>query len=164
MPQPTILNAPGPLAGHTLGLMYKYERFDYSIAIAFVTGLENFTPAIPIQNDAHFMCVEGTYTNSGVTRAGGNANLEPIFANGGALVQIIDGRTQKPLQNTRVPVDSIFGHGREPFVWPMPHLFASNSPLGIDITGIGVGPPSMANTTLRLTFSGYKVPRSEVNI
>lgn len=141
-----------------LGRIGRDSRFDYSIVITFVTGTDNFTPNIPIQQDAHFLCVETTYANSLVVCAGGST--VPVFAFGGALVQLTDGRTQKPLQNTRVPVDSIFGHGREPFVWPIPHIFAANSPLGIDITGSVAG---MAGGAIRLTFSGYKVPITAVS-
>lgn len=136
-----------------LGRIYRDSRFDVILTAVFTAGTETLNLSFAIQNDAHFLCVETTYTNSLVLAAAGA--LPPTIAQGGAFIQLTDGRTQKPLSNAQVPTDCLFGTAREPFVWPIPHVFAANSPLVATVTGIGA---AMAGATIRYVFSGYKVP------
>ncbi len=137
-----------------LGRIYRDSRFDIILTATFDgTGANTLNLSFAIQNDAHFLCVLTTYTNSLVLAAAGA--LPPTIAQGGAFIQLTDGRTQKPLSNAQVPTDTLFGSAREPFVWPIPHVFAANSPLQAVVTGIGA---AMASATIRYVFSGYKIP------
>lgn len=136
----------------SLGVIYRDDFFQYAQLFTFTAGTENFTPTVPIQFDAHFVCVETTYSNSAEIGVAANGY---VIVNGGGVVQISDASSQRFLSNTTVPLNSLFGSAREPFVWPIPHLFRANGGIGINLTGAGA---TMAGATVRLVFSGYKVP------
>lgn len=125
----------------------------------FTLGSENLQQSIPIGSDSHFLWVSAAYTN---TAEVGNATATTAtpyrsVSNGGALVQLTDGASQRQLSNFGVPVSSLFGDGRLPHVLEFTHLFRANSSIGISITGMGAAAP-FAGQAIRLTFSGFKVP------
>ena len=152
---PPMLNARG------LGNILWDEYFKYSIVFTFPTGAENFQQVIPIQSDAHFIAMASAYTNShevgnmAATTATPNVNIW----NGGAVVQITDGGNQHFLSNMQVPVNILFGTGQLPHVWEFTHLFRANTPLAINITGMGAAAPFAAQV-IQLVFYGMKVPLS----
>jgi len=136
----------------SLGMLQEPDFFQYAVNIAFTSGLENFTPTVPIQYDSHFVCVLTTYSN---TLEVGVAANGYVSINGGGVVQLSDGSTNRSLQNIQVPINALFGSAREPFVWPKPHAFRANGAIVVNITGAGA---TMAGQTIRLVFGGYKVP------
>jgi hypothetical protein len=142
---PPMLNARG------LGNILWDEYFIYSRVFTFVTGAENFQQVIPIQSDAHFICMATSYTNS--------LEVFPFVGNwnGGAVVQLTDGGNQHFLSNIQVPVNSLFGSGMLPHVWEFTHLFKANTPLAINITGMGAV-AAFAGQVIQLNFYGMKVP------
>lgn len=129
----------------------------------FTTGAENIQQSIAIGSDAHFLWVSGAYTNS--AEVGNNAATTAVSNvnvwNGGALVQVTDGASQRFLSNFAVPVNSLFGTGQLPHVVEFTHLFRANSYIGISITGMGAAAP-YAGQKIQLTFSGFKVPIGSV--
>ena len=146
-----------------LGRIYEDETADYSTGpISFTLGTEPFNNVIQIQSDAHFVCIETTYTNSLEVCAAGSTI--PVFKYGGATLQVVPGNTGKPLQNVATPIRELAGDARLPYVWPLPYLFLANSTLGSQGVGSGVGPPSMAGGEIRITYHGYKVPRGKSGI
>jgi hypothetical protein len=150
---PPMLNARG------LGNILFDEFFTYSIVLTWTTGAENLQQVIPIQSDAHFVCMVSTYTNShevGNMAATTSTPYVNIW-NGGAVVQLTDGGNQHFLSNIQVPVNSIFGTGQLPFIWPLTHLFRANTPLAINITGMGAAAP-FAGQVIQLNFHGMKIP------
>jgi hypothetical protein len=153
---PPMLNARG------LGNILWDEYFKYSITFTFTTGAENFQQVIPIQSDAHFIAMASSYTNShevGTTAGAGIGYPYVNIWNGGAVVQITDGGNQHFLSNIQVPVNCLFGTGQLPHVWEFTHLFRANTPLAINITGMGAAAP-FAGQVIQLVFYGMKIPLS----
>lgn len=131
----------------------------YGVAVggaAFVTGLETLPATIPIQSDANFLCVHTLY-DPGIV----DADTDPRFTllQGGVLVTITDGATQRALSNIPIPVNCLFGQATMPYMWPLTHLFRANTPIGIQVTGTAA---AMINITVRLIFGGFKVPVGSV--
>ena len=134
----------------TTGAIIAEDFFQYAIVFAFVTGLENFNTVIPVQSDAHFVCTSTMFDS---TLVAPYATAVVAGGNGGALIQLIDGATTRALSNIQVPINTLFGTAREPYIWPKQHTFKANAPIGINITGT-----SGAAMTIRLTFAGIKIP------
>jgi hypothetical protein len=145
-----------------LGDILFDSAFQYAINFSYTTGVEALTGTIPIQSDAHFMCVETVYDMHLTTVpafASTGIGVVPALAAGGYLVLLTDGGTQRALSNIAVPASTLFGSAQRPFVWPFTHLFKANTSIGILSTGIGT--PS-ALTTVRYVFAGFKIPIGSV--
>jgi len=146
-----------------LGDVFIDSFFQYTVSIggaSFVTGLETLVATIPIQTDADFVCVHTVYEDSNVYTGLQAAPNKPGMLNGGILVKLTDGATQRDLTNFvgGVPVTSLFGSAQRHYMWPLTQLFRANTPISIQVTGQGVGPPTVIGVTFRLTFGGFKVP------
>jgi len=146
-----------------LGDVFIDSFFQYSVTVggaSFVTGLETLVATIPIQTDADFVCVHSVYEDSQIATGLAAAPNVGKPLNGGILVRMTDGATQRDLTNLigGVPVTSLFGSGQRPYMWPLTHLFRANTPISFQVTGQGVGPPTVVGMTFRLTLGGFKVP------
>lgn len=146
-----------------LGDIFFDSFFQYSITFlgaSFVTGLEILTGTIAIQSDADFICVHSMY-ETGVSASGlAAAPAPPTLINGGILVKITDGATNRDLTNLigGVPATSLFGSAQRPYMWPLTHRFRANTPITFQVTGQGAAPTGAAGLTFRLTLGGFKVP------
>ena len=150
-----------------LGDVFVDSFFQYSVTIggaAFVTGLETLVGTIPIQADAHFLCVHTMYTDSQIATGLVAAPAVGAMLNGGVLVRLTDGRTGRDMTNLvgGVPVTTLFGTAQRPYMWPLTHIFQANAPISIQATGQGIGPPTVIAATFRLVFGGIKLPRRSV--
>jgi len=137
--------------------------FEYAINFVYTVGTEALTGTIPIQSDAHFMCVETMYDvalTAVPVFAVANLGALPQLGSGGTLVQLTDGGTQRALSNIQVPASTLFGSAQRPFVWPFTHIFKANSSIGILSTGVSAA--AMALTTVRYVFAGFKIPLGSV--
>lgn len=144
-----------------LGDVFIDSFFQYSITMggtSFVTGLETLTGSIPIQSDGNFMCVSSMY-ETGVPVATNATRI--TLLNGGVLVKLTDGATQRDLTNLvgGVPADTLFGTAERPHLWSLTHLFRANTPITFQITGQGA---SVIGLNFRFVLEGYKVPVGSV--
>jgi hypothetical protein len=142
-----------------LGDVFIDGMFQYGVAMggtAFVTGLETLTGTIPIQSDANFLCVHTVY-ETGVVGATNSTRI--TLLNGGVVVTLTDGATQRALSNIPIPADCLFGSAERPYMWPLTHLFRANTPIGIQITGQAA---AVIGLTFRFVFGGFKVPVGSV--
>lgn len=142
-----------------LGDVFIDSFFQYAINIggaSFVTGLETLTGTIPIQSDANFLCVHGMY-ETGVATATNSTRV--TLLNGGVLVQLTDGATQRALSSIPVPADTLFGTAERPYMWPLTHLFRANTPITFQVTGQGA---PVIGLTFRFVLGGFKVPVGSV--
>lgn len=148
---------PRGLGDVTRDIFYQFT----SNAFLFTVGNENQTQSLAIGSDSHFLWVSAAYTNDHEVGNSTATTATPYvsIANGGALVQITDGASQRQLSNFGVPVNSLFGNGQLPHVLEFTHLFRANSSINISITGMAAAAP-FAGQTIRLVFSGFKVPKS----
>jgi hypothetical protein len=146
-----------------LGDVFIDSFFQYTITMggaAFASGLETLVGTIPIQTDADFICVHSMYTDSQIATGLAAAPAVGAMLNGGVLVKLTDGATQRDLTNliAGVPVTSLFGSAQRPYMWPLTHLFKANTPITFQITGQGVGPPTVIGVTFRFVLGGFKIP------
>jgi len=135
-----------------LGDVFIDSYFQYAINIGganFVTGLETLTGTIPIQSDADFICVHSMY-ETGLANAG-----VLLLVNGGALVQLTDGASQRAMQNITVPATTLFGTAQRPYMWTLTHRFKANTPIGFQVTGLAA---ALIGITMRFVLGGFKVP------
>ena len=144
--------------GAALGNILRDDVFWYTPAnpFTFTAANENFQGVIPIQSDAHFVCTATMYTNS--VEVGNIVATTAVdrlrVNNGGAVIVITDGGSQRFLSSAPVPVSSIFGNAELPYIWPLTHLFKANTSINVSITGtLGAG------QVIRLIFAGFKIPR-----
>jgi hypothetical protein len=144
-----------------LGDVFVDSFFQYSITMGgaqFAAGTETLVGTIPIQSDAHFICVHSMY-ETGVATATNATRI--TLLNGGALVKLTDGATQRDLTNLvgGVPADCLFGSAERPYMWPLTHLFKANTPISFQITGQGA---ALIGLNLRFVLGGFKIPRGSV--
>lgn len=144
----SVQEGQGLAAQQTTARVLKNNFFEYGQNFIFVAN-ENQQATIPIQSDAHFVCVMTMYDTS----AGAGASGGTVLAAGGATVQISDSAQQRFLSSIAIPISALFGTAQRPFVWPWTQLFRANGGINISITGT-----TGAAQTVRLVFAGYKIP------
>jgi hypothetical protein len=145
------------IAGRNLGSVIRDSFFQYAVNITFGgAGTDNQTPVIPIQSDAHFLCVQTMMSNSAAIGNAVATTATPFIdvLHGGAIVQLTDGGSQRLLSLIPVPANCLFGSAKEPYIWPFTHLFRANTFIGVNATGAGA---VMITANLRLVFAGFKV-------
>jgi len=144
-----------------LGDITRDSFFQYAPPnpFTFAAGNENFQVAIQIQTDADFLCTSTAYTNSVEVGNAVATTATPYVrvSNGGAVIQLSDGSSQRFLSSVQVPLNSLFGDGRLPHIWEYTHLFRAGGSISINITGMAAAAP-FAGQVIRLVFSGFKVP------
>lgn len=157
-----VSDAPRQVAGRNLGSVIRDSFFQYAVNITFgAGGVDNQTPVIPIQSDAHFLCVQTMMSNSaavGGTATGASSPYTEVL-HGGAIVQLTDGGSQRLLSLIPIPANCLFGSAKNPYIWPFTHLFRANTFIGVSATGSVAGAVNigMNGANLRLVFAGFKV-------
>ena len=148
-----------------LGDILRDVFFQYTppLPFTFTAGNETLQQVIPILSDSHFICCSTTYTNSAESWQSGAAPAVPYFTvtNGGATVQLTDGGNNQFLSNFPVPLSSLFGNGKEPFIWPFTHLFRANTPITVAMAGMAAAAP-FAGQIIRVVFNGFKIPKGSL--
>ena len=114
-------------------------------------GSDNQIKNIPIQADAHFLCVS-SYMNSSAA-SGAGTFMGACVNRGGSLVQLTDGGTQRALQSAQVPANTLFGSAQRPFIWPFRKIFRANTSITINATDT-----TTAAQTVDYVFGGFKIP------
>jgi hypothetical protein len=136
-----------PDTGVKEGVAYIRDFFTVSANITFTALNERRPVIINIPADADFVAVKSMRRSS---------DAAPAF--GGCFVQITDSGADRRLTDLQVPVDTIFGTGQEPFIWPWVHRFARNGNILLDVTNTGA-----AAQQIFLVIAGYKlIPASRL--
>lgn len=137
-------------AGRPGQIIIGEDPWSYSTgrqATALAAG-QSTTLRIQVQQDADFLIEKGSYwadlagvaqTVSGQIIASATAQ---VFYTG-----------QKTLWSTAQPIDSVFGRGNLPFIWPRPYLIPASSLMELAITSF-----EAANAlNLSFSFHGRKI-------
>lgn len=109
-----------------------------------------------VQNDSAFSICKTTYIASDTNNVA-VANLQP-FGSGGAsslveiLATITDSGSGRALSDNPIPIDSLFGTGQEPRIWPIPKIVDPNSTISVTLQNLVA-----TARHVRLAFTGYKV-------
>lgn len=133
-----------------LGDPLVHSVFQYTATLTFTVAGQTIRTTIPIQSDAHFMCSTSQFDTT-------TQVIDPGLDNGGSLALITDGGTNRDLANAQVATNLIFGNAKDPYIWPMTHMFRANSYIGLTVTDT-----TGAAQVLRLVFSGIKVPLGSI--
>jgi hypothetical protein len=146
--------SPAIMLPRKLGDIMTDEFFEYIQTVVFV-GSDNQQKVIPIQSDAHFLCIS-TYMNSSAA-SGAGTFMGACVNRGGSLVQLTDGGTQRQLQSGQVPANTLFGSAQRPFIWPFRKIFRANTNIGLNVTDT-----TAAAQTVDYVFGGFKIPIGSV--
>jgi hypothetical protein len=138
-----------------LGDIFIDTFFQYAINLTgFTAANETQTTALVIQSDADFVCVHSVYDSGRAAQAAGT--VPNFLLNGGALIKLTDGATQRDLTNVTggVPATCLFGSAERPYYWPITHLFKANTPIQWQVQGQGL----IAASVVRFVLGGFKIP------
>lgn len=143
-----------PLFPRKLGDVMIDEFFEYILTVTFAAN-ENLQRVIPIQADAHFLCVS-TYMNSSVA-SGAGTFMGACVNRGGSLVQLTDGGSQRQLSSAQIPANCLFGTAQRPFIWPFRKIFRANTSIQLNMTDTTAGAQ-----VVDYVFGGFKIPLNSV--
>lgn len=125
------------------------DFFVYSTGRVDVAPLSSVTTNIAIQADADFEILKLTFSadNSGSAI---NNNTYPI-PNVGVL--ITDSGSGRQLSNIAVPLEALFGIGKEPFILSLPRVLSARSNLAITLSSF----EAAVTNSISLNFIGNKI-------
>lgn len=163
MGAPVPLIDPNQNANVGMDGTYLAERRDFYVYEASTTigtpipvsGQQ--TDTIQIEADSNFILQKLTYhaqAPAGTALAAdalGLVESQKIIPP--VAIQLIDTGSGRQLMQNPIPIPSLFGDGKLPFILPNPRMFMRNSTIQVVFTNLDA-----TNTyTVRLAFIGYKV-------
>lgn len=131
---------------------FELDPFQYTITFlplaASITATANFL----VQADSGFAIVKTTGTYSAITTEAFVANISdtPYFTP--FLVTLSDSGSGRDLSDQPVPVNSLFGTGMRPVIWPIPKVLDPNSTFSARIQNLVA-----TAFQVRLSFHGFKI-------
>lgn len=135
---------------------YQLDPFTFVINILPATASATTTGRFTVQNDSAFGFTKTTYIVTDTSDAA-VANLQP-FGSGGTtsltpfLVTLTDSGSGRALSDLGVPIESWFGTGQRPYVWPLAKVLDPNSTFEAAVQNL-----SGTDRRVRLAFHGYKI-------
>lgn len=123
---------------------YGYEVLFSSIAPGAVAVQQ-----LTIENDADFKCLAGTFDVTVANAAETDSTRNVCNSN----VQIRNTGTGRAFFNNAVPVNSVFGTGQMPFLWPVPKILSMRSLIEFTLTNTSA---ATTYTNLHLVLIGVK--------
>jgi hypothetical protein len=125
------------------------DPYAYEVLFASIAPGVTAVGQIPIENDADFKCLAGTFDAS-IANAAYTDSTRPIPL---CNVQIRNTGTGRAFFNQAVPVSAVFGTGQRPFLWPVPKLMKMRSLFEFTVTNTSV---ATTYTNLHLVLVGIK--------
>lgn len=109
-----------------------------------------------VQNDSAFAICKTTYQIADVNNVA-VANLQPFGSGGasnltGVLCTMTDSGSGRSLMDAPVTIDSMFGSGQFPRIWPIPKILDPNSTFSTTLQNLVA-----TAWHVRLAYHGYKV-------
>jgi len=129
------------------GKQIQTDPFTYLATFSF-SSATTLPFNINIQADSDFIILQTMYFVN-VAAASQERSTQALF-NGTVLMT--DTGSGRQLMDSSVPVDSLFGNGQFPYIWPSPKMLSSKSTFQVQATQI-----ESTTQTLYLSFSGIKV-------
>jgi len=142
---------------HLEDIQYAEDDFIYSTGVSGPRALGAIEPGatgiatISIEADSYFKWIKATYrayTTASLSANAQSAENSRIVPN--ALVEITDSGSGRKLQNTPVPIDSVFGTGTFPAILPLPRIFLPRSTITFAVTNLAAAGGSALNIVLEL--------------
>ncbi len=135
---------------------YQLDPFTFVLNFLPATASATTTGRFIVQNDSAFSFVKTTYIATDTADAA-VSGLQP-FGSGGLtsfapfLVTLTDSGSGRALSDLGVPIDSWFGTGQRPHVWPIAKILDPNSTFEAGVQNL-----SATDRRVRLAFHGYKI-------
>jgi hypothetical protein len=132
--------------------LYVYEAQALALAAS-----ATITDTIQIEADSSFILQKLTYhapapaATALAANALGLVESQKIIPN--VAIVITDTGSGRQLMPAPIPIPSLFGDGKLPFILPNPRLFMRNSTISIQFTNLD----ATNAYSVRLAFIGYKV-------
>jgi hypothetical protein len=140
--------APPPIPGATT--IIAEDWYTYQIQFQNLTAGSTQTGFIQIEADSDFLIQKLTeMTDINGASQTVTTQLIPI-----CKVVIVDTGSGRQLMNQAVPVSSIFGSGKLPYILPTPKLFVKNSRINVTVENFSAGTDY---DNLFLSFEGKKI-------
>lgn len=135
------------------------DPFTYSINFVTPNQLAASTTStlqFLCQNDSAFAICKTTFTAMSTANAA-IANLQPYGSGGassivGILVTMTDGGAGRSVMDSPIPIDSVFGTGMFPRIWPIPKILDPAANFSVTLQNLDA-----TAYHIRLAFHGYKV-------
>lgn len=139
----------------------SFDPFTYASTLTFTT-LGTLQSNINIQADSDFVILNTTYwsnyTDSTYVNDGNEVTSAGRLLFDGTIL-LTDTGSGRTMMNQAVAVDSMFGTGQFPYVWPQPKLMRALSSLQIQVNNLIATQTNFPYDTLSvyLQFNGLKV-------
>lgn len=127
------------------------EAFSYATGIFTLAAGGSSTQNIQIESNSNFVAIKGMYwceENGAAAQPTVSTLPAPNL-----LVELIDTGSNNRLTNTPVPINTLFGTGSRPFVWPVPRVLPANSTLQVVVTNASA---ATQYNNIQLVFCGFK--------
>lgn len=134
------------------GVDYVDQWYNYPLVFALAAGAPaSVQNTMSIDSSSEFIVTQTqlTYIVTGAIAPQQSAQVIPDYL----LCTLMDGGSDKQINNIATPIVSLFGTGQLPFILPKPRTLAPSSTLQVNVTS-ALNVPAAA--TLYLTFSGVK--------
>lgn len=125
------------------------DMFTYTLPVTSIASGATATDFIQIEAESDFLIQKLSYF---ADIAGATQTLSSVVVPLVSIV-ILDTGSGRQIMNNAVPIPSLFGDGREPYILPIPKLFTKNSRINVTFANFSAG------TTYRLwlNFLGKKI-------
>jgi len=133
-----------PQAANRIKEFYTYEE-DFSGIAPGASGTGN----INIQADSDFVLQKLQY-HADIAGAAVNDSTRVVP---NMSIIITDTGSGRQIMESAVPIPSLFGTGRLPFILPTPRLFLARATINLVVTNFDAA----ATYNVRLSFTGYKL-------
>lgn len=142
---------------HLENIQYAEDVFTYSTSVDGVNSFGAISPQnsanaqIQIEADSYFKWVKATFRAWTGSISDGSLSTtvgeRPVPT---ALVEITDSGSGRKLQNTPIPIQSVFGTGSLPYIIPLPRVFLPRSTISFEVTNIAAAGSSDLFVVLEL--------------
>lgn len=157
------MQIPNRLVDQTKHLMVV-QPFIHRINFASLAAAATATGTFTTQNDSDFIITKTTYfcfqdvatfNDTGIAAMGGlTANkqiLPPV------LCLLNDSGSGRNLQEAGVPITSLFGDGKLPYIWSEPYRLSGNSTMTASLENLSTAAGGNQAFVIRLQFHGVKL-------
>ena len=126
------------------------DYYIYTIQFQDLAALDSDVGFIQIEADSDFLIQKWTYFSD----IQGDAVTFNTIDVPLVTVTIVDTGSGRQLMNAPIPVPSLYGDGRLPYILPTPKLFIKNSRINVNVTNFSTGTDYR---NLWLNFQGKKI-------
>ncbi len=130
---------------------YRLSPFTYSMNFIPATLSATTTSQFIVQNDSAFAICKTTATVSTTAEVfSGNISDTPMYSP--FVITLTDSGSGRNFSDNAIPINSLFGSAKEPFIWTVPLIVAPASTIAGALQNLVA-----TSFNVRLAFHGYKI-------